>query len=34
MACRVGLGSERFIGLRAELRALMQLLGESIEAGP
>ena len=28
LACRVGLGNERFIGLRAELRALMELLGE------
>jgi MarR family transcriptional regulator, organic hydroperoxide resistance regulator len=29
LACRVGLGNERFIGLRAELRALMELLGEA-----
>jgi DNA-binding MarR family transcriptional regulator len=29
MACRIGLGNERFIGLRAELRALMELLGEA-----
>jgi DNA-binding MarR family transcriptional regulator len=29
MACRVGLGNERFVGLRAELRALMELLGEA-----
>jgi DNA-binding MarR family transcriptional regulator len=29
LACRVGLGNERFIGLRAELRALMKLLGEA-----
>ncbi len=29
MACRLGLGNERFIGLRAELRALMELLGDA-----
>ena len=29
MACRIGLDNERFIGLRAELQALMQLLGEA-----
>jgi DNA-binding MarR family transcriptional regulator len=29
LACRVGLGNEQFIGLRAELRALMELLGEA-----
>jgi MarR family transcriptional regulator, organic hydroperoxide resistance regulator len=29
LACRVGLANERFIGLRAELRALMELLGEA-----
>jgi DNA-binding MarR family transcriptional regulator len=29
VACRIGLGGERFIGLRAELRALMELLGEA-----
>ncbi len=29
MACRIGMDNERFIGLRAELQALMQLLGEA-----
>jgi DNA-binding MarR family transcriptional regulator len=29
LASRVGLGNERFIGLRAELRALMELLGDA-----
>ena len=33
MACRLGLGNERFIGLRAELRALMELLGEANGSG-
>jgi DNA-binding MarR family transcriptional regulator len=32
LACRIGLGDERFIGLRAELRALTQLLGEAVSA--
>jgi DNA-binding MarR family transcriptional regulator len=33
LACRVGLGNERFVGLRAELRALMELLGEANSSG-
>jgi DNA-binding MarR family transcriptional regulator len=33
MACRIGMDNERFIGLRAELQALMQLLGEAQSNG-